>query len=118
MAQGTDLTNHISALVKADASLVGKLNKQWFYVNTSAATLPAVLVDKLFLTDDKQDSWRFNLSYVTNDTSLAGMDAAQQLKTAIQQSHCIVAQSITVQPEPENKRVRYVISCTAYLRLL
>ncbi|WP_288484773.1 hypothetical protein [uncultured Novosphingobium sp.] len=117
MSQATDLTSHIQALIEADASLVSKLHKSWFYVGVPQ-TLPSVYIDGLYVTDDKQDTWRFNISFVTNDMSLNGLAIAQQVKAALQQSDCVLAQTIAVRPETENKRTRYLIPCSAYMRVL
>lgn len=117
MAQTTDLTNHIADLLKADADLIGKLHKEWFYVGIPK-TFPSIYIDSLFLVDDKLDSWRFNISFVTTDMSLTALDTAIQIKTALQQSHCIAAQGINPRPEPENKRSRYLIPCIAYMKSL
>ena len=114
MSQANDLTNHIQTLIKADTSLIGKLDKSWFYVGVPKTT-PAIYIDGLYLVDDKIDTWRFNISFVTNDMTLAGLEVAQQVKAALQQSHVIAAQSIAVRTEPDNKRTRYLIPCSAYM---
>lgn len=114
MSQATDLTNHIQALIVADANLVGKLNKNWFYYGVPK-NLPAVYIDGLYLVDDKIDTWRFNISFVTNDMSLAGLEVAQQVQAALQRSNVIAAQSIAVRPEPDDNRTRYLIPCQAFM---
>lgn len=117
MSQATDLTNHIMNLIRADTTLVSKLDKAWFYTGVPK-TVPSVYLDGLYLVDDKIDTWSFNISFVTSDMSLAGLEIAQQVKAALQASHCIAAQTMLVRPEPDNKRTRYLIPCSAYMSKL
>lgn len=112
MSQAKDLTTHIMNLIRADTTLVSKLDRNWFYTGVPK-TVPSIYLDGLFLVDDKIDTWSFNISFVTSDMSLAGLEIAQQVKAALQASRCIVAQGIVVHPEADNNRTRYLIPCSA-----
>ena len=117
MSQSTDLTNHIMALIEQDTGLLGELSSKWFYFGVPQ-TFPSIYLDGLYLVDDKLDTWNFNISFATNDMSLEGLETAKQVRNALQASNCIHAQSILVRPEPENKRTRYLIPCSAFLYAL
>jgi len=114
MSKATDLIAHIQALIAADSSLASKLGANSFYFGVPQ-TVPSVYLDGLYLVDDKLDTWRFNISYLTTDMSLSGLEVAQQLKTALQQSNCIAAEAIAVRPEPDAKRTRYLITCSSFM---
>jgi hypothetical protein len=117
MAQGTDLANHIMDLIRADTELVASLHSKWFYVGVPE-TFPSIYIDGLYLLDDKIDTWRFNVSLATTDMSLGALSLAQKLLAALQQSHCVSAQGILPRPEPDNKRNRFLVPCSAYMNNL
>ncbi|WP_188063740.1 hypothetical protein [Sphingobium sp. KCTC 72723] len=104
------LVDHIRALVAADASLatlnVGDVNYG------IPSKLPAIYIDGMTFTDDKQDSHRFNICYVTTDLSIVQFDYAQNILNAIKQSAAIVTLGLLPRPEPEKSRNRWIIPCT------
>jgi hypothetical protein len=105
------LVNHISDLVRADASL-NKLKLGLVkYGIPKAEDLPAIYIDGLTFTDDKQDRHTFNICYVTTDLSLAQFDYAQSILTAIKNGGTIETRGLLPRPEPELHRNRWMIPC-------
>lgn len=104
------LVTHIRTLIAADTTLSSlKLGLVNYGI---PKVLPAIYIDAIIDTDDKQSSMTFNICFVTNDMTIEQFDNAQKVKTAIQQSHCIKAQGLL--PRPEVDRNRWIIPCEFY----
>lgn len=110
------LITHIQSLIAADTSLA-KLNVG--LVNYGIPSkLPAIYLDGITYLDDKQDSYTFNVCYVTTDMSIDQLDVAHALLSALKLSPCVQAQQLLARPEPEQKRSRWMIPCRFYPNLL
>jgi len=106
------LVDHIQSLIEANPELTS-INLG--LVNYGIPkVLPAVYIDALTNLDDKLNSHRFNLCYVTADMSIEQLDVAQSILDTVKQSPCLHAQQLLPRPEPENKRNRWIIPCVFY----
>jgi hypothetical protein len=117
MTQATDLATHIQNLIAANPAITKDLPREWFYPHIPPK-LPAIYLDGIVLTDDKQDRWTFNICFVTTDMSLAAIERGKMILRALQVSHCIQAQGLLPRPEVDLKRNRFIIPCVAYMTAL
>ena len=114
MTQTADLAKHIQDLIAANPAITKGLPKEWFYPHLPSK-LPAIYLDGIVMTDDKQDRWTFNICFVTTDMTLGAIETARLIRMALQGSHCIQAQQVLPRPEVELKRNRFIIPCVAYM---
>lgn len=115
MTQTADLAAHIQSLILANPDITKDMGREWFYPHVPPK-LPAIYLDALVLTDDKQDRWTFNVCYVTTDMTLNAMERGKLIMKALQASHCIQAQGLLPRPEIDLKRNRFIIPCVAFMR--
>lgn len=115
MTQTADLAKHIQDMIAADPAITRDLPREWFYPHIPPK-LPAIYLDGVVLTDDKQDRWTFNVCFVTTDMTLNAIERGKQIMRALQSSHCIQAQGLLPRPEVELKRNRFIIPCVAYMK--
>lgn len=117
MTQTADLAKHIQNLIAANPEITKALPKEWFFASIPPK-LPAIYLDGIVMTDDKQDRWTFNICFVTTDMSLNSYEVAKQIRIALQASHCIQVQQVLPRPEVDLKRNRFIIPCVAYMSIL
>lgn len=117
MTQTADLAKHIQTLISANPEITKGLPKEWFFAQLPSK-LPAIYLDGLVMTDDKQDRWTFNICFATTDMTLGAIETARLIRIALQVSHCIQAQQVLPRPEVDLKRNRFIIPCVAYMKYL
>lgn len=117
MSQFRALTVHIKALISANADLAKYLGQGYIFT-TIPSRFPCIYLDGFQCLDDKQDSWRVNINFVTEDMSIDALPVARNVLNTLQRSPVILTQGMVNQPETEPALNRFRIPTIVYMSRL
>jgi hypothetical protein len=117
MSQFHDLAAHITALVEGNPDLAAYMGEEWLFTELPEQ-FPCIYLDGFQCLDDKQDSWRVNINFVTEDMSVDALPVARTVLNTIQRSPVILTNGMVNQPEADNARNRFRIPSIIYMSRL